>query len=586
MKKGIVIGNLLVAFLAAGQHLGQMQDAASTGRALNVTLIANDGFLLELGGKKVLIDALFDEGYGRFMTPPKDLLARMTEAREQFSDIDLLLVTHDHGDHFNPKHVMAHLRNNPRSHLVAHSQVVARLRQEEGFEQIRKRIRELKLEPGVHEQVSVGGIDVDALCLAHMPRYQNGRDLNEGIRNVAFIVRLGGVRFFHLGDAMVENSLAHLNAYPFDETPVDLLFLDNGDRSSAAREFIGQKIKPSRIVAMHTPPAELAEGWKKVWAAYPFAVVFRQSMEQHSLPIEVDFHHLTDDYFGQPEPGATPQVFARGIVSSDLQEHGAPRFSPDGNEVFWSSNRPPGPDNEQWIAARMTMRRENGFWSAPYVSPWGKIPAFSADGRRAYFDAPRPGTAEPPPHPPDIWVAERRGDDWSEPKCLDFVARYPELRFAFGPTIARNGNLYFGAYTPGPLNDYGIYRSELIHGEYSKPQLLPRSINLPPFLNWSPFIAPDERYLLFSSNREGSLDEGGDLYISHRLADGSWTDPVSLGEPINTRRQERIPIVSNDGKYLFFSRFTPDHHEDVFWVSTATVPALRSAASPPQENPK
>jgi Tol biopolymer transport system component len=154
------------------------------------------------------------------------------------------------------------------------------------------------------------------------------------------------------------------------------------------------------------------------------------------------------------------------------------------------------------------------------------------------------------------------------------------------PRIARNGTLYFIGYAEGPKNNSGIYRAELINGEYARPELLPRSINLPPFLNWAPAIAPDESYLLFSSNRTGSQDEYGDLYITRRLADGKWTDPVSLGEPVNTPRQEVFPGLSPDGKYLFFCRDTPDHKNDVYWVDAASIPALRSMTDIPPENPK
>jgi len=140
------------------------------------------------------------------------------------------------------------------------------------------------------------------------------------------------------------------------------------------------------------------------------------------------------------------------------------------------------------------------------------------------------------------------------------------LLSATGFTAQENKSL---VHAPGPLNDSGIYRAEFINGEYARPELLPRSINLPPFLNWAPFIAPDESYVLFSSNRAGSLDDAGDLYISRRLADGGWTDPVSLGEPVNSREQEWFPRLSPDGKYLFFTRPTPGHDQDVYWVEPA-----------------
>jgi hypothetical protein len=52
-----------------------------------------------------------------------------------------------------------------------------------------------------------------------------------------------------------------------------------------------------------------------------------------------------------------------------------------------------------------------------------------------------------------------------------------------------------------------------------------------------------------------------------------------LGEPINTNTTERFPAVSPDGKYLFFTRWTPDHDEDVFWVSAKIIDRLREKSN-------
>jgi hypothetical protein len=294
--------------------------------------------------------------------------------------------------------------------------------------------------------------------------------------------------------------------------------------------------------------------------------------------------NLTGDYLGQKPPGATPEVFARGIVSTDDKEHSTPAFSPDGDEVFWREARPPGPNNSEWLAWGITMRRENGRWSAPHLSPYPNISVFSVDGKRQYFGAPRPGATHEDP-PLDIWVTERQGDGWSAPKCLNLISQSPELQFAAWPTVARNGNLYFISSVPEQRNS-GIARAEFINGQYAKPELLPKNINMAPYRNWAPFIAPDESYLLFSSNRPGSLDNEGDLYISRPLGDGKWSDPVRLGAPINTEYQERFSGLSPDGKYFFFTRWSPEHDEDVYWVDAASVPELRSNTVPSQEKTK
>lgn len=248
--------------------------------------------------------------------------------------------------------------------------------------------------------------------------------------------------------------------------------------------------------------------------------------------------------------------------------------------MAWRENRQPGPDNKEWLFFAWNVRRENGVWSAPYRAPFDSdsLMLFSADGQRVYFSSSRSGTR-------DIWFAERKGDDWGEPKCLKFVSRWPELKFAWVQTIARSGTLYFIGYEPGSFQDSGIYRASFVNGQYTKPELLPRNINLTPFLNWTPFIALDESYLLFSSTRTGSHGWRADLFISFRNTDGSWTDPVGLGEPINTEEQERSPVVSPDGKYLFFTRGHGANH-DVYWVRAASIPALRSNAAPLQEKAK
>ncbi len=289
-----------------------------------------------------------------------------------------------------------------------------------------------------------------------------------------------------------------------------------------------------------------------------------QDMPKQNRPLMAD---VTGPYLGQTPPGDTPVVFARGIVSTDGLEHSPAVFSPDGNEVYWITARPPGPNNSDWLSQAMTMRRENGRWSVPYVAPYD-ITMLSADGRRGYFRSLEDN---------DIWVVEKDGDNWGKPKCLNFVTQHPELKLAADPSIAYNGTLYFVGNAKGlrTRNKYGIYRTKLVNGEYAKPELLPPSINMPGFLNWTPFIAPDESYLIFSSDRRGQFGEG-DLYISfHNIIADTWSEPINMGGPINTGSQERLPGVSPDGKYLFFTRWTPDHNQDVFWVSAKVIYELK-----------
>jgi len=270
---------------------GQVYIWAADGRApsLDVTYVTNEGFLVQAAGKKVLIDSLFDTGFNAFLIPSPQLLEQLTAAQGPFADVDLVLVTHPHGDHFNAKLVAAHLRNNPRCRLVAHTQTVDQLRKEGNYSRIRDRIHEVNGELGSRERITLEGIDVDVLCVAHGAYYKDGRNVHSQIRNLAFVVNLGGTRFLHVGDATLEDNAAHFNAFPFDQTPIDLLFLGSDDRSQATQRLIADRIKPGRIVAMHIPPAEVEEQSAKIQAVYPEAIVFAKSMERRLVPSKADF---------------------------------------------------------------------------------------------------------------------------------------------------------------------------------------------------------------------------------------------------------------------------------------------------------
>ncbi len=255
------------------------------------------------------------------------------------------------------------------------------------------------------------------------------------------------------------------------------------------------------------------------------------------------FPVLKGPYLGQKPPGMTPEIFAPGIVSTEKGWEAAVSFSPDGREFYFSKRE----THEGMENRILFMEMKNGAWTRPAPAPFARdiieYEAFvSPDGNRVFFnsDRPRPVVADAKG---EIWYAERGAGGWGEAKYLTTRINKGWVMFV---TAAANHTLYF---TAGYDRKFGIYRSEFAGGEYQDPEHLPMEVN---YLRGAhPFIAPDESYLIFDAQPEGMGKS--QLFVSFRK-DGKWTKAVRFGPAVNATLTESIANVSPDGKYLFFGR--------------------------------
>jgi hypothetical protein len=78
-------------------------------------------------------------------------------------------------------------------------------------------------------------------------------------------------------------------------------------------------------------------------------------------------------------------------------------------------------------------------------------------------------------------------------------------------------------------------------------------------------VAPDESYFIFNSNQYSGFGKN-DIFIVFRKEDGNWTNPVNMGNKINTNYGETCASLSPDGKYIFFSRYDePGEKSNIYW---------------------
>jgi outer membrane protein OmpA-like peptidoglycan-associated protein len=120
-------------------------------------------------------------------------------------------------------------------------------------------------------------------------------------------------------------------------------------------------------------------------------------------------------------------------------------------------------------------------------------------------------------------------------------------------SLSSDGNyMYFTSCDRrGGMGSCDIYFSSNILGKWSEPANLRSPVNTP---GWEsqPSISADGRTLFFASSRKGGIG-GKDLWYSRLNDKNSWSEPVNLGEGINTTGDEMSPFIHFDGRTLYFS---------------------------------
>jgi len=140
------------------------------------------------------------------------------------------------------------------------------------------------------------------------------------------------------------------------------------------------------------------------------------------------------------------------------------------------------------------------------------------------------------------------------------VRELPELineprRHEASATFSSNGKMMiFSRSGNGKKNDnikeIDLFVSTLERGEWSEPVRL--DISDEDAWDSSPFLSADDKTLYFSSNREGGLG-ADDIWYSTLSEDGSWSEPVNMGEPVNTPGEELFPYMRDNGDFYFSS---------------------------------
>ncbi|MEL6651076.1 MAG: OmpA family protein [Bacteroidota bacterium] len=264
---------------------------------------------------------------------------------------------------------------------------------------------------------------------------------------------------------------------------------------------------------------------------------------------------------GQQDAPAKPKNLGKAVNSRYIENQ--PVVTPDGKRLYFlRSNHPQnnyGAENSQdvWYSDYNADRK---IWS--YARRLGNdfnrrqingMQSISPDGNTALIRGAYKGKKF---LEEGFSICKKEGNTWGPPEAL-VIKDFEKMNKGMysGACMTNDGKvliLFFSEKKDDLSAD--LYVSFLQDDvTWSKPVSLGSKVNTTN-AEISPFIAADGKTLYFASDRPGGKG-GYDIYKTERQNDSweDWTDPVNLGEPINTPGFEAYYVVGASGEFAFLA---------------------------------
>lgn len=186
-------------------------------------------------------------------------------------------------------------------------------------------------------------------------------------------------------------------------------------------------------------------------------------------------------------------------------------------------------------------------------------PLLSPDGKTLYFSRKNhPDNMGGAEDKEDIWYSELDDNGkWTLAKNMgaQFNNEYPNFANTVSATpdgksvVMILGNKYV---KDGKKSLAGVSISSKVGGKWTTP----KNLNITNDYNYSDranyFLTNNRKTLLMSVQRDDTFGDR-DLYVTFMQDDSVWTEPLNLGNVVNTMAEESAPFLAVDDKTLYFS---------------------------------
>jgi outer membrane protein OmpA-like peptidoglycan-associated protein len=250
----------------------------------------------------------------------------------------------------------------------------------------------------------------------------------------------------------------------------------------------------------------------------------------------------------------------------------APTLSGDETNLYFTIKYPTGRKdqlgNNIYTEDLFVSTKQDSIWSKPLKMKYPfntsgneGAQSISFDGKMMFFTAcnRKDGLGSC-----DIYFCIKTDSGWSAPVNLGRPVN--SGAWESQPSISPDGQtLYFASNRAGSYGKTDIWKTTLSkEGFWSQPVNLGDSVNTTEN-ELSPFIHADNKTLYFASDGWPGLG-GMDIFVTKLKNDNTWTSPINLGYPINTNNNETGLLVNRQGNIAYFAsnRFN-DNGDDIYY---------------------
>jgi len=241
----MILGAAVVGWLS-GSLSAVLPTHSAPSKPLELVYVANSGALIISAGHKVLIDALFDKPNPDYRAPSPEVLEKIMSGAPPFDGMDLVLVTHNHPDHFDAKLAARYMEACPQAVLAAPADATAELRKAAAdWAKIEPRVVSFDLAVGKKESREIKGIPVTACRTLHSGD-------GESPMNLMYDFVLDGRRVFHEGDT--NSRIEAVRGFGLEGRPLDLALVHYWfPLEPNFSKFLLEDLKPEHVAMTHLP---------------------------------------------------------------------------------------------------------------------------------------------------------------------------------------------------------------------------------------------------------------------------------------------------------------------------------------------